>query len=66
MLGSIDSMGFILWNTVYMYTPGSSNIAIAGKWTRIEDVFPTKNGDIIYSIAMLVYQTIFTIKINQM
>ena len=28
------------------YTPGSFNIAVAGKWTRIEDVFPMKNGDI--------------------
>ena len=28
------------------YTPGSSNIAVAGKWTPIEDVFPIKHGDI--------------------
>ncbi len=28
------------------YTPGSTNIAIAGKWgPRIEDVFPIKNDD---------------------
>ena len=29
---------------LFTYTPGSSNIA--GKWTRIEDVFLIKNGDI--------------------
>ena len=38
------------------YTPGASNIAVAGKWTRIEDVFPIKMDKWVYSIAMLVYQ----------
>ena len=30
-----------------------------GKWTRIEDAFPIKNGDIpIFQPAMLVYQRV--------
>ena len=40
------------------YTPGSSNIAVTGKWgPRSEwvDVFPMKNGDVIPAIAMLVF-----------
>ena len=39
-------------------TPGSSNIAVAGKWTRIEDVFPIKMVTFWNSIAMLVYQRV--------
>ena len=35
------------------YTPGASNIAVAGKWTRIEAVFPIKNGDIPASYVSL-------------
>ena len=36
------------------YTPGSTNIA-GWKWTRIEDVFPSKNGD-IPACYVIVYQ----------
>ena len=40
-----------------MYTPGSTNIAFAGKWTRIEDVnFLLNMG--IFQPAMLVYQRV--------
>ena len=36
------------------YTPGASNIAGNGKWgTRIEDLFPIKNGDIPASYVSL-------------
>ena len=39
------------------YTPGSTNIAVAGKWTRIESMyFLLKMG--IFQPAMLVYQRV--------
>ena len=38
------------------YTPGSTHIAMAGKWTWIESMyFPVEHGDIP---AMLVYQRV--------
>ena len=40
-----------------IYTPGSSNIAIAGQWTRIEDAFPIEMG--ICQPAMLVYPRVY-------
>ena len=40
--------GSIFWADVSgETTPGSTNIAVAGKWTRIEDVYPFKNGNIL-------------------
>ena len=30
-----------------------ANIAMAGKWTRIEDVFPIENGDILHCYVSL-------------
>ena len=43
-----------------IYTPGSSNIAVAGKWTRIEDVWILLKMR-IFQPAMLVYQRVLQI-----
>ena len=39
------------------HTLGSTNIAVAGKWTLNEDVFPIENGNIPAS-DLLVYQMV--------
>ena len=39
------------------YTPGSTNIAVAGKWTRIEDVFPIEN--VTFCCVLELLQDIF-------
>ncbi len=41
---------------IYIYTPGSTNIACNGKWTRIEDA--DSYWKRWFSIAMLVYQRV--------
>ncbi len=48
----------LLWKRQSKNHIHSSNLtSLAVKWTRIEDVFPTNNGD-IPAIAMLVYRRV--------
>ena len=49
--GVVDSTRSENWEKKEeIYTPGSSN---NGKWTRIEDAFPIRNGDIPASYVRL-------------
>ena len=40
------------------YTPGSSNIAVAGKWSRIESMYFRLKMGMSFQPAMLVYQRV--------